>query len=77
MRYPSLQRRTLALVVVLVTLLALFVYVATRSGPLAPVTVTVAIPAIIIAVAAFVVVLVVRAARKKKAARRGEDKKDE
>ena len=42
MRYPSLQRRTLALVVVLVTLLALFVYVATRSGPLAPVTVTVA-----------------------------------
>ena len=28
MRYPSLQRRTLALVVVLVTLLALFVYVA-------------------------------------------------
>ena len=42
MRYPSLQRRTLALVVVLVTLLALFVYVATRSGPLAPVAVTVA-----------------------------------
>lgn len=42
MRYPSLQRRTLALVVVLVTLLALFVYVALRSGPLAPVAVTVA-----------------------------------
>ena len=42
MRYASLQRRTLALVVVLVTLLALFVYVALRSGPLAPVVVTVA-----------------------------------
>lgn len=42
MRYPSLQGRTLALVVVLVTLLALFVYVALRSGPLAPVAVTVA-----------------------------------
>jgi len=42
MRYPSFQRRTLALVVVAVTLLALFVYVAFRSGPLAPVAVTVA-----------------------------------
>ena len=42
MRYPSLQRRTVALMVVLVTLLALLVYVAIRSGPLAPVTVTVA-----------------------------------
>jgi RND family efflux transporter MFP subunit len=42
MRHPSLQRRTLALVVVVVTLLALFVYVAFRSGPLAPEEVTVA-----------------------------------
>ena len=42
MRYPSFQRRTLALVVVAVTLLALFVYVAFRTGPLAPVAVTVA-----------------------------------
>ena len=42
MRYPSLQRRTLVLVVVLVTLLVLFVYVALRSGPLTPVAVTVA-----------------------------------
>ena len=42
MRYPSFQRRTLALVVVAVTLLALFVYVAFRSRPLAPVAVTVA-----------------------------------
>ena len=42
MRYPLLQRRTLVLVVVLVTLLVLFVYVALRSGPLTPVAVTVA-----------------------------------
>ena len=42
MRYPSLQKRTLALVAVLVTLLALFAYVAVRSGPLAPVAVNVA-----------------------------------
>ena len=42
MKYPSLQRRTLALVAVLVTLLALLVYTAVRSGPLAPVAVTVA-----------------------------------
>ena len=42
MKYPSLQRRTLVLVVVLVTLLVLFVYVALRSGPLTPVAVTVA-----------------------------------
>ena len=42
MKYPSLQKRTLALVAVLVTLLALLVYVAVRSGPLAPVAVTVA-----------------------------------
>ena len=37
-----LQRRTLALVAVIVPLLALFVYVGLRSGPLAPVAVTVA-----------------------------------
>lgn len=36
-----IQKRTLALVVVLLPLLALFVYVALRSGPLAPVPVTV------------------------------------
>lgn len=36
-----IQGRTLALVVVLVPLLALFIYVALRSGPLAPVPVTV------------------------------------
>lgn len=42
MKYLSMQRRTLALVAVLVTLLALFIYVAVRSGPLAPVAVTVA-----------------------------------
>jgi HlyD family secretion protein len=39
-RFP-IQKRTLALVVVLLPLLALFVYVALRSGPLAPVPVTV------------------------------------
>ncbi len=42
MRLPSLNGRTLALVRVLGTLLALFIYVALRSGPLAPVPVTVA-----------------------------------
>ena len=42
MSYPAFQRRTLALVVVVVMLLALFGYVAVRSGPLAPVAVTVA-----------------------------------
>lgn len=42
MKHLSLQRRTLALVAVLVTLFALLVYVAVRSGPLAPVAVTVA-----------------------------------
>jgi len=40
-RFP-VQRRTLALLAVLFPLLALFVYVALRSGPLAPVPVTVA-----------------------------------
>lgn len=39
-RFP-IQGRTLALVAVLVPLLALFIYVALRSGPLAPVPVTV------------------------------------
>lgn len=37
-----LQKRTLALLAVVVPLLALFIYVALRSGPLAPVAVTVA-----------------------------------
>ncbi|MCK0512897.1 efflux RND transporter periplasmic adaptor subunit [Aromatoleum buckelii] len=42
MRRLPFQGRTLALVAVIVPLLALFVYVALRSGPLAPVSVTVA-----------------------------------
>lgn len=42
MKRPPLQGRTLALLAVLLPLLALFVYVALRSGPLAPVPVTVA-----------------------------------
>lgn len=42
MKLLSLQGRTLALLAVVVPLLALFVYVALRSGPLAPVAVTVA-----------------------------------
>lgn len=41
MKRLSLQRRTLTLIAVLVPMLALFVYVALRSGPLAPVAVTV------------------------------------
>lgn len=41
-RFLSTHGRTLALVAVLVPLLAVFVYVALRSGPLAPVPVTVA-----------------------------------
>lgn len=41
MNGPPLQRRTLALLAVIVPLLALFVYVALRSGPLAPIPVTV------------------------------------
>jgi RND family efflux transporter MFP subunit len=41
MKRFALQRRTLALAAVVVPLLALFVYVALRSGPLAPVAVTV------------------------------------
>lgn len=40
MKNPPLQRRTLALIAVIVPLLALLVYVALRSGPLAPVAVT-------------------------------------
>lgn len=42
MNIPTQQRRTLALVAVLVPIAALLVYVALRSGPLAPVAVTVA-----------------------------------
>ena len=41
MKYLPLQRRTLALVAVIVPLLVLFIYVGLRSGPLAPVAVTV------------------------------------
>ena len=41
MKLFSIQRRTLALIAVLVPLLALFIYVALRSGPLAPISVTV------------------------------------
>ncbi|MEI6415845.1 MAG: HlyD family efflux transporter periplasmic adaptor subunit, partial [Pseudomonadota bacterium] len=44
MRFPSLNRRTLALLAVLAVLIplaALFIYVAMRSGPLTPILVTV------------------------------------
>ena len=41
MKLPALQRRTLALVAVVVPLVAMLAYVAMRSGPLAPVAVTV------------------------------------
>ena len=41
MKFPRLQRRTLALVAVIIPLLLLFIYVALRSGPLAPVAATV------------------------------------
>ena len=41
MKRLPLQKRTLALLAVVIPLLALFVYVGLRSGPLAPVTVTV------------------------------------
>ncbi|MFZ1683117.1 MAG: efflux RND transporter periplasmic adaptor subunit [Candidatus Zixiibacteriota bacterium] len=43
MKRPPIKGRTLALVGVLVPLLALFIYVVLRSGPLAPVLVTVAV----------------------------------
>jgi len=42
MKLSALQRRTLVLVALVVPLLALFTYVALRSGPLAPVAVTLA-----------------------------------
>ncbi len=42
MKAPRLQRRTLTLLAVTVPLAVLFAYVALRSGPLAPVAVTVA-----------------------------------
>lgn len=41
MSWPRFQRRTLAVFAVVLPLLALFLYVALRSGPLAPVAVTV------------------------------------
>lgn len=41
MKLPRLQRRSVALIAVITPLLALFIYVALRSGPLAPVEVTV------------------------------------
>lgn len=40
MKFPHLQRRTLALIAVVAPLLALFVYVVVRTGPLAAVPVT-------------------------------------
>jgi HlyD family secretion protein len=40
-KFPHLQRRTWALIAVIVPLVFLFIYVALRSGPLAPVAVTV------------------------------------
>ena len=42
MKLPALQKRTLALIAVIAPLLALFIWVALRSGPLSPVAVTVA-----------------------------------
>lgn len=42
MKLLNMQKRTLALIGVVIPLLALFVYVAMRSGPLAPIPVTVA-----------------------------------
>ena len=41
MKFPSINRRMLALLAVVVPLLALLIYVALRSGPLAPIPVTV------------------------------------
>ncbi|CAH2032651.1 efflux RND transporter periplasmic adaptor subunit [Trichlorobacter ammonificans] len=41
MKFPRTQRRTLALIALIIPLLLLFSYVAVRSGPLAPVAVTV------------------------------------
>jgi HlyD family secretion protein len=42
MKNTPLQSRTLALLAVIIPLIALFIYVALRSGPLAPVAITVA-----------------------------------
>ena len=39
MKLPQVRRRTLALIAAIVPLLALFVHVVLRSGPLAPVAV--------------------------------------
>lgn len=41
MKFPHLQRRTLALLAVITLLLMLFTYIALPSGPLAPIVVTV------------------------------------
>lgn len=41
MKFPHLQRRTLALLAVITLLLTLFTYIALQSGPLAPIVVTV------------------------------------
>lgn len=41
MKIPQIRRRTLTLIAVIVPLVMLFVYVAARSGPLAPIKVTV------------------------------------
>ena len=43
MKKLPIQGRTLALLAIIIPLLALFIYVGLRSGPLAPVAVTVAI----------------------------------
>lgn len=42
MKVPRLQRRTLALIAVIAPLVSLFAFVVLRSGPLAPISVTVA-----------------------------------
>ncbi len=41
MKFPRLQRRTLAFIAVIIPLLLFFIYVALRSGPMAPIAVTV------------------------------------
>lgn len=41
MKFPHLQRRTLALLTIITLLLTLFAYIALQSGPLAPIVVTV------------------------------------
>lgn len=40
MKFPKIQRRTLTLVAVIGALLVVFIYISLRSGPLAPIEVT-------------------------------------